>query len=67
VATAVMTQMFGATGGLLMAGAILISSFGCNNGLILSGARVYYAMAKDGLFFKSVAKLHPTTRRRQFR
>jgi basic amino acid/polyamine antiporter, APA family len=35
-----------------MAGAILISSFGCANGLILSGARVYYAMAKDGLFFK---------------
>jgi APA family basic amino acid/polyamine antiporter len=60
VGTAVMTQMFGAVGGLLMAGAILISSFGCNNGLILSGARVYYAMAKDGLFFKSVAKLHPT-------
>ncbi len=60
VGTAVMTQMFGAVGGLLMAAAILISSFGCNNGLILSGARVYYAMAKDGLFFRSVAKLHPT-------
>ena len=59
VGTAVMTQMFGAVGGLLMAGAILISSFGCNNGLILSGARVYYAMAKDGLFFRKVAKLHP--------
>src|SRR5256886_10898572 len=43
VGTAVMTQMFGAAGGLLMAAAILISSFGCNNGLILSGARVYYA------------------------
>jgi len=43
-----------------MAIAIMISSFGCNNGLILSGARVYYAMAKDGLFFRSVAKLHPT-------
>src|ERR1700735_1733008 len=60
VGTAVMTQMFGAAGGLLMAAAILISSFGCNNGLILSGARVYYAMAKDGLFFRSVARLHPT-------
>jgi APA family basic amino acid/polyamine antiporter len=59
VGTAVMTQMFDATGGFLMAGAILISSFGCNNGLILSGARVYYAMAKDGLFFRRVAKLHP--------
>jgi APA family basic amino acid/polyamine antiporter len=60
VGTAVMTQMFGSVGGLLMAGAILISSFGCNNGLILSGARVYYAMAKDGLFFRKVAELHPT-------
>jgi APA family basic amino acid/polyamine antiporter len=60
VATAVMTQMFGAAGGLLMAAAILISTFGCANGLILSGARVYYAMAKDGLFFRSVAKLHPS-------
>jgi APA family basic amino acid/polyamine antiporter len=59
VGTAVMTQMFGPIGGLLMAAAILISSFGCNNGLILSGARVYYAMAKDGLFFRKVAKLHP--------
>jgi len=60
VATAVMTQGFGATGGYLMAAAIMISSFGCMNGLILSGARVYYAMAKDGLFFRNVAKLHPT-------
>jgi APA family basic amino acid/polyamine antiporter len=59
VGTAVMTQMFGAVGGLLMAAAIMISGFGCNNGLILSGARVYYAMAKDGLFFRNVAKLHP--------
>ena len=42
-----------------MAVAIMISGFGCCNGLILSGARVYYAMAKDGLFFRSVAKLHP--------
>ncbi len=60
VGTAVMTQMFGSAGGPLMAFAILLSSFGCNNGLILAGARVYYAMAKDGLFFRSVAKLHPT-------
>jgi len=59
VGTAVMTQMFGPIGGLLMAAAIMISSFGCDNGLILSGARVYYAMAKDGLFFRKVAKLHP--------
>jgi len=59
VGTAVMSQMF-KSGGLLMAAAIMISGFGCANGLILSGARVYYAMAKDGLFFRNVAKLHPT-------
>ena len=60
VATAALTQMFGALGGYLMAAAIMVSSFGCNNGLILSGARVYYAMAKDGLFFRGAGKLHPT-------
>ena len=60
VATAVMSQAFGSIGGDLMAAAIMISSFGCMNGLILSGARVYYAMAKDGLFFRNVAKLHPS-------
>jgi APA family basic amino acid/polyamine antiporter len=60
VGTAVMTQMLGPAGGLLMAAAIMISGFGCSNGLILAGARVYYAMAKDGLFFRGVAKLHPT-------
>jgi APA family basic amino acid/polyamine antiporter len=60
VGTAVMSQMLGATGEALMAVAIMLAGFGCCNGVILAGARVYYAMAKDGLFFKSVAKLHPT-------
>jgi APA family basic amino acid/polyamine antiporter len=60
VATAVMTQIIGSAGGALMAIAIMLSGFGCDNGLILAGARVYYAMAKDGLFFRSVARLHPT-------
>jgi basic amino acid/polyamine antiporter, APA family len=60
VGTAVMQQMFHSNGAKLMALAILISTFGCCNGLIMAGARVYYAMAKDGLFFKSVGKLHPT-------
>ncbi|HEY6252487.1 MAG TPA: amino acid permease [Candidatus Angelobacter sp.] len=59
VGTAVMQQMFGGTGASLMAIAILISTFGCCNGLILAGARVYYAMAKDRLFFKSVGSVHP--------
>ncbi len=59
VATAVFQDIFGASGAFIMAGAILVSTFGCNNGLILAGARVYYAMAKDGLFFRGAAKLHP--------
>jgi APA family basic amino acid/polyamine antiporter len=62
VATAVMQVIFGPWGAQIMAVMILISGFGCNNGLILSGARVYYAMAKDGLFFKRAAKLHPKYR-----
>jgi APA family basic amino acid/polyamine antiporter len=59
VATAVLEQVFHSGGAYLMAGAILISTFGCANGMTLAGARVYYAMSQDGLFFKSVGKLHP--------
>jgi APA family basic amino acid/polyamine antiporter len=59
VATAVLEQIFHSGGAYLMAGAILISTFGCANGMSLAGARVYYAMSQDGLFFKSVGKLHP--------
>jgi len=59
VATAVLQQIFSRAGAYLMAGAILISTFGCANGLTLAGARVYYAMSRDGLFFKSAGKLHP--------
>ena len=59
VATAVLGQIFHAGGAWLMAGAILISTFGCANGMTLAGARVFYAMSRDGLFFKSVGKLHP--------
>lgn len=62
VGTAVMYQMFGSTGAALMAVAILLSTFGCANGLILAGARVYYAMAKDGLFFNAVSRVHPQYR-----
>jgi APA family basic amino acid/polyamine antiporter len=59
VATAVLGQIFHTGGAWLMAGAILISTFGCANGMTLAGARVFYAMSRDGLFFKSVGKLHP--------
>ncbi len=57
VATAVMEVAFGAVGAKLMAAAILVSTFGCVNGMLLAGARVYYAMSRDGLFFKGVGKL----------
>jgi APA family basic amino acid/polyamine antiporter len=42
----------------LMAAAIMISTFGCANGLILAGARAYFAMARDGLFFRQAATLN---------
>jgi len=54
VGTAVAEAIIGCSGAALVAIAVMISTFGCNNGLILAGPRVYYAMAKDGLFFKSV-------------
>ena len=55
VAVAAMKAIFGNPGGMCMAAAIMISTFGCNNGLILSGARVYFAMARDRLFFAKTA------------
>ncbi len=58
VATAAIAVIFGNSAAVIMAVAILISTFGCNNGLILSGARVYYAMARDALFFKSAGTLN---------
>lgn len=58
VGTAAASQIFGEGALFLMAGLIMVSTFGCNNGLILSGARVYYAMAKEGLFFKKAGTLN---------
>ncbi|TWR27251.1 amino acid permease [Mucilaginibacter achroorhodeus] len=51
-------HIFGSAGTVIIALLIMVSTFGCNNGLIMSGARVYYSMAKDGLFFKSVGTLN---------
>jgi basic amino acid/polyamine antiporter, APA family len=62
VGTAALEQIFPGVGSYLMAAAILVSTFGCANGLTLAGARVYYAMARNGLFFQSVGKLHPRFR-----
>src|SRR5213594_2544226 len=59
VGTAALQAMLGDAGLYVMAFAIMISTFGCNNGLILSGARVYWAMARDNLFFKTAGVLHP--------
>ncbi|HEU4641754.1 MAG TPA: amino acid permease [Gemmatimonadaceae bacterium] len=58
VGTAAAEVIFGASGRAVMAIAILVSTFGCMNGLILAGARVYYAMARDGLFFRRVGTLN---------
>src|SRR6059058_1760458 len=58
VATDTMNVIFSGRGAIVMAVAIMVSTFGCNNGLILAGARAYYAMARDGLFFKSSGRLN---------
>jgi len=59
VATAAAFKMLGPVAVQVMAAAIMISTFGCTNGLVLSGARVYYAMAKDKLFFRRAGRLDP--------
>lgn len=58
VAVSASHVIFGNAGTIVIALLIMVSTFGCNNGLILSGARVYYTMAKDGLFFKKVGVLN---------
>jgi APA family basic amino acid/polyamine antiporter len=58
VASETANVIFPGAGATIMAIAIMISTFGCNNGLILAGARAYYAMARDGLFFRKVGHLN---------
>ncbi|MBK7392022.1 MAG: amino acid permease [Chloracidobacterium sp.] len=58
VGSATADVIFPGAGAVIMAVAIMISTFGCNNGLIIAGARAYYAMAKDGLFFKAAGELN---------
>lgn len=58
VASETANVIFPGAGATIMAVAIMVSTFGCNNGLILAGARAYYAMARDGLFFRRVAELN---------
>lgn len=58
VAVSASHVIFGNGGTIVIAVMIMISTFGCNNGLIFAGARVYYTMAKDGLFFKKTGTLN---------
>ncbi len=58
VGTAAVEAILGVKGAVIMAVLIMVSTFGCINGLILSGARVYYAMARDGLFFQKMGTLN---------
>ncbi len=58
VAVTAANAIFGNAGTIVIAVMIMISTFGCNNGLILAGARVYYTMAKDGLFFRKTGELN---------
>ncbi len=58
VAVSASNAIFGNAGTIIIALMIMVSTFGCNNGLILAGARVYYTMAKDGLFFKQAGELN---------
>jgi APA family basic amino acid/polyamine antiporter len=58
VATSAMGVVFGDYAAIIMAIFIMISTFGCNHGLIMAGPRVYYAMAKDGLFFRKVGEIN---------
>jgi basic amino acid/polyamine antiporter, APA family len=59
VAVAAAEAIFGPAGAIGMAIAVMLSTFGCVNGLVLAGPRVYYAMARDGLFFQRAGVLHP--------
>ncbi|GAA4322323.1 amino acid permease [Mucilaginibacter gynuensis] len=58
VAVTASQQIWGSTGTVIIALLIMVSTFGCNNGLIMAGARVYYSMAKDGLFIKKAGELN---------
>lgn len=58
VAMVAAQEIFGPFGITILAIMIMVSTFGCNNGLIMAGARIYYSMAKDGLFFKKTKVLN---------
>ncbi|MBI3110460.1 MAG: amino acid permease [Ignavibacteriales bacterium] len=59
VASDAAAAVLGSAGAAFVAGAVVLSTFGANNGYVITGARIYYAMAKEGLFFRSFGKVHP--------
>lgn len=59
VGAATIQQVFGPVGGVVLSFLIMLSCFGCSNGVVLGAARVYYAMARDGVFFKKMGELSP--------
>jgi APA family basic amino acid/polyamine antiporter len=59
VAAAMMQRVFGGWGASAVSVAVMISIFAALNGSILSGSRVPYALARDGIFFRSFATVHP--------
>ena len=60
VAADVAERLIGAPGVIFVAVTVMLSTFGTRNGTLLTGPRIFFAMADDGLFFKPVAKVHPT-------
>ena len=58
LATTAATAVFGDSGTVIIAILIMVATFGCINGLVLAGARVYYTMARDGLFFSPAGRLN---------
>ncbi len=59
VAADVATAVFGGVGGSLIAACVMLSAFGTSNGTILASARVYFAMAREKMFFTSIGRVHP--------
>jgi APA family basic amino acid/polyamine antiporter len=62
VASDVATAVFGSSGGAIIAACVLLSTFGTTNGTILASARVYFAMAREKMFFNSIGNVHPRFR-----
>jgi APA family basic amino acid/polyamine antiporter len=62
IGEAAAARLFGDWGARAMSLAVLVSVFGCISATVISGPRVFYAMARDGLFFRRLAEIHPRFR-----